>query len=337
MNVFYKTFVVAAAMFALLATDAMAYRYHAKSVQVRTGISESVTELYWLGLNEDSVEVWGALKQNDDYAYFWCDIDGKSFSVPETNIEGNVDHTLVEIGFWEKMLLRKIPSGYSQTLFVQVKSDQSGDNVFISFNNAEYASVKWLVRGKPNVKPVGTPCYDALNDVFTQEIKWDYGNLGTALAEDIILEASYDNGETWNRLAWLQRGIDAGHRAKSYTAAMPSDKENVRYRVSIKPMRGLDMCAGGGMFTSEPSDLYVFSKTPVSPDSIPGGTGSSDLKKDTTVVQGIGAAEVSAQRTVNVYDLKGACVASGVTLEKASATLRRGIYVVNNKKVVLGK
>ena len=183
MKVFYKVFAATAALATLVATNTMADRYHAKSVQCRTGVSESVTTLEWLGVNEDSVEIWGAQKDNDNHAYFWCDIDGNSFSVPETNIEGNVEHTLVEIGFWEKMLLRKIPSGYNQTLFVRVKSNKSGDNKFMSFNDAEVDTFwnvdPWLLRDiEVPVKLEDSPTYDPTTNQFTQTISWEYKNFG---------------------------------------------------------------------------------------------------------------------------------------------------------------
>ena len=94
-------------------------------------------------------------------------------------------------------------------------------------------------------------------------------------------------------------------------------------------------------FLSDESKTFELSKQIVSPDSIGGGSGG-DLKRDSTATDGSGtdginATVMTAHRLVNVYDLNGACVASGVTLDRAAATLRRGIYVVDGKKVTLGK
>lgn len=322
---------------ALLATNAAAQRYHAQSVQCRTGIQESVTKLELLGVNEDSVEIWGAKKYNDDYAYFWCDIDGKSFSVPETNIDGDMEHTLVEIGFWEKMLLRKIPSGYSQTLFVKVRGNQSGDNSFMSYGSPDSIdNSSWFIKGcEILVNPVSTPCYNAIDDVFTHEIKWSYKNIPNSLIAIVSIERSFDDGKTWWSLAMFDRTDDEFFR-RTATVTLPGDKEKVCYRMTVTPPDGLDMVVENWAFVSDMSESFELSKKPVSPDSIGGGSGG-DLKRDTIATDGIDATAVTARRLVNIYNLQGVCVASRVTLDQASATLRRGIYLVDDKKVMLGK
>lgn len=333
---------MAIAALALLATNAAAQRYHAQSVQCRTGIEESVTTLELLGINEDSVEIWGAQKYNNKYAYFWCDIDGKSFSVPETNIDGNVEHTLVEIGFWEKMLLRKIPSGYSQTLFVKVRGNQSGDNSFMSYGTPDSIdNSSWFIKGcKVLVNPVSTPCYNAIDDVFTQEIKWSYENIPSSLVAIVSIDRSYDDGNTWWSLAVLNASDNEFHR-RTATVTLPGDKEKVRYRITVTPPEGLNMVVENWEFMSDMSESFELSKKPVSPDSIGGGSGG-DLKRDSIATDGSGtsgidATAVTARRLVNIYNLQGVCVASGITLDQASATLRRGIYLVDDKKVMLGK
>ncbi len=342
MKLFYKKITVAIAVLALVATNAVADRYHAQSVQCRTGISESVTKLELLGVNADSAEIWGSQKYNDDYAYFWCDIDGKSFSVPETNIDGDMEHTLVEIGFWEKMLLRRIPSGYSQTLFVKVRGNQSGDNSFMSYGTPDSIdNSSWLIQGcKVLVNPIGTPTYNAIDDVFTQEIKWSYEKIPNSLIAIVSIQRSYDDGETWWTLRYFNKSEQELHR-RAATVTLPGDKEKVRYRIVVTPPEGLNMVVENWEFLSDESKTFELSKQIVSPDSIGGGSGG-DLKRDSTATDGSGtdginATVMKAHRLVNVYDLNGACVSSGVTLDRAAATLRRGIYVVDGKKVTLGK
>ncbi len=347
MNVFYKTFAVAFAMLATFATNATAdERYHATSVQCRVGISETTEQLNFLGVTEDSCEIWGAQKFSTKYAYFWCDIDGKSYSVHETNIETNKEYTLEETGFWASMLLRSLPSSMDQSYFVKVKSNKSGENKFVSYTFGDILDNmdSWHVAGgHVYITPIDTPVYDASTNTFSQQIKWTYDGIKPKLVWQADVYASYDGGETWVRAKCSTCKTDEGGMQTTLTVKTPGDKKSVRYGLSLQPYECYKLVAPNGEWGSEPSKEFTLTKSvsPVSPT--PGGGGSSSViggggsatGTDSTLTK-VNNATAKA-KLVNIYDVSGVCVARKVTLDQAAATLKRGIYVVNKKKMVLGK
>ena len=120
MKAFYKTFALASAMLATFATNSMADRYHASKVECRVGISSDTEQLEFLGVTADSCEIWGKRKTSDNWAYFWCDIDGASFSIPQTSIKTNTEYSLEELSWNQKMWVRGLPSSNNQSYTVKI-------------------------------------------------------------------------------------------------------------------------------------------------------------------------------------------------------------------------
>lgn len=350
MNVFYKTFAVAATMLTLVATHAVAQtRYYATSVQCRVGISKDVEKLYLLGVTADSCEIWGAQKQSQNYAYFWCDIDGKSFSVHETNIDTNTEYPLEDTGFWEKMLLRSLPSSLNQSYFVKVKSDKSGENKFVSYTCGDYLENmdEWhVVGGEAYINPIDTPVYHAETNTFTQDIAWDYKGISKRLLAQAYIYVSYDGGQTWeygragawpdDKELWNKRLL---------TVTIPGDKKSVRYGLSITPPAELRMAVANGEWGSVPSKEFELKKvvSPVSPtpgtggsSSLIGGGGGGTGVGDSTITK-VNNATTAKAKLVDIYNVSGVCVARKISLAQAATILKRDVYIVNKKKIVLGK
>ncbi len=347
MNVFYKTFAVAFAMFATFATNAVAdERYHATSVQCRVGISTDTETLDFLGVTEDSCEIWGAQKNSTNYAYFWCDIDGKSYSVHETNIKTNTEYTLEETGFWTSMLLRSLPSSLNQSYFVKIKSNNSGENKFVSYTFGDILDNmdSWHVAGgNVYITPLDTPVYDASTDTYSQDIYWGYEGIKGKLVFQAQVFVSYDGGETWEATRACTSKGNEGGMSRTLTVNIPGDKKSVRYGLSLQPYDWCKLVAANGEWGSEPSKEFILNKnvSPVSPT--PGGGGSSSVigggggatGPDSTLTK-VNTTTAKA-KLVDIYDVSGVCVARKISLDQAAATLKRGIYVVNKKKMVLGK
>ena len=332
MNVFYKTLGIALAMLTTFATNSMAERYHATLVQCRVGFTSEDTErLSYLGVTADSCEIWGAQKYSQNWAYFWCDIDGASFSIPQTSIKTNTEYTLEDISWNQKLYVRGLPSTLNQSYIVKVKSNKSGENKFISYTWGDNLSKSsWFVTGgKVIITSVTEPVYHADSNTFTQDVSWDYSNIAKPLREFARVYVSYDGGDfvETNSDTWEYEG------KRTLTVTVPGDKKKVSYVVGVYSPSILQMVVKNGKWYSEPSEEYELKQPITTPDS--GNSGGSNLDGDG---QGTGVNNVSANaKLIDVYNVQGVRVAHNITLDQAASTLKRGVYVVNNKKVVLGK
>ncbi len=330
-NKIFATAAALAAMFTMNATEAMADMYHAKKVECRMGISEDKVELTKLGVTKDSCEIWGEMNTTDNYAYFWCNIDGNDFSVPATSIEGNQAHTLVDLSWYQYPLARCIESGVNQTLFVKVKSNKSGDNKFVSWNREDEIpnQEEWYIDASVTMEPVGNPVYNAESDTYTQNINWEKHNISNWVFCQAVIYASFDECQTWKPvgLTSFEEGIQ-----KTITVTLPGNSKNVYYGLEVKPHPAYAMIAPDGVWTTPPSKCFELNKQ----SNARVKAMSDDDESATAGIQGIENAD-NANAQADVYTVSGVRVAQGTTISQASESLPRGIYVVNGKKMLLGK
>ncbi len=332
LNKIFATAAATVAMFTMNATQAIADMYHAQKVECTMGTSDETTiGMVKLGVTADSCEVWGCIKNTDKYAYFRCNIDGTDYTVSATNIDANKVHDLGEMAWYKKPLLRRLPTEEMQTLFVKVAGKSSDNNKFMAWNYKadwlEGVDALQIVNGKVDMQVMGTPVYNAETDTYSQEIRWTMKDVYKDSYDDTYVCASFDGGP-WK----MVNSVNTYSEENSVTVTIPGNVKNVRYVVQAYIKIHYVAIFDDYYWSSQESETYELTK-------------SSDAKQKsfmgeeestTSGIDNVNNAE-QGNAPVDIYTISGERVAQNASLKDAATTLNRGIYVVNGKKVMMGK
>ncbi len=343
MNVFYKTFLAGFAMFAAVATNATADMYHASLVQAHVGFwtwSKDVEKLKLLGVTADSCEIWGKQKDSEKGDYFYLTIDGEEYHVAKNVISANTEYTLEDPGFLSTLWQREIPStAGTHAYMVKVKGKNSSENKFVIYErNTDYNPESWWITGgKTYINSVSVPVYHSDTDTWTTQIDWDYDGIRPGIVWQCCAYITYDEGESWEVInatnVQEKNGI-----SKTLNITIPGDKTSVAFAIALEPYEEYQMVVPNGAWTDTWKIVYGLNKPIISPDQGGSGSGSGgDLIDGGGGATGIDEVSNTTTTLVDVYNLAGECVAHNISLKKAAATLKHDVYVVNNKKMVLGK
>ena len=313
--------------------------YHASEVRYEVGVSSESFNLVKLGVTADSCEIWAAPKETDKYSYFYCYVDGTKLSVPNTSIDDNETHTLTELSWLEVPRLRQITSSsFNHTIFVKVKGKNSGesqlkvwDRDLENINTKVTDRKDWFLTGASVViEKVGEPVYDASTDTYTMDIKWNAEGITTRTWMSTEIYAQINDSDEWE---YVGSTYYAGHGV-NYTikATLPGNARYVRFAAQAVPNSEYQMVIDLNQWASPATKLHLLYKSSEA-------KGADFFDEQTT--NGIDAidtdTDTDANATVDIYNLAGMRVAQGTTLQEASSSLNRGVYVVNGKKVMLGK
>ena len=336
-----KTSKIFASVFAAVAmfmgnTEAKADNvYHASDVRYEVGVNSESFNLHKIGVTADSCEIWAAPKETDKYSYFYCYVDGTELSVPNTSIDDNVTHTLTELSWLEVPRLRQITSSsFNHTIFVKVKGKNSGesqlkvwDRDLENINKKVTDRKDWFLTGASvSIEPVGEPVYDAATDTYTQDMKWDAEGIPSCLWWGTEIYAQFDDSETWECVGTTY-AFNPSHTIK---VTVPGDVKQVKFGAQAVPYSEYQMVVNLDEWASPATKVFTLNKTSEA-------KGADFFDEQTT--NGIDAidTDTNANATVDIYNLAGMRVAQGTTLQEASSSLNHGVYVVNGKKVMLGK
>ena len=334
-NKIFSTVAAIAAMFTMGATQAQADdMYHASDVRYEVGVYTESNQLYKIGETADNCEIWAAPKTTDKYSYFYCYVDGVQLSVPNTSIDDNETHTLTELSWYQVPRLRQITSdSNNHTIFVKVKSNKSGDNKLMVWDRDLEKKISdrsdWYLTGENvTIQPQGEPVYDASTDTYTQEIKWDTENISSRLWWGTEIYALIDDSEKWECVGTTY----AFNPSHTITVTLPGNAKRVTYGGQAVPYGEYAFVVNLDNWASAPSREYSLDKQA-------GAAGRTLLDEDGSETSGINGIDgnTDASQLVDIYTTNGVQVAQNAKLSEASSTLSRGIYVVNGKKMVLGR
>lgn len=332
LNKIFATAAATVAMFTLNATHAIADMYHAKKVECSIGISSETVGLKYIGISYDGSEVWATENNTGNTAYLNCNIDGTEFSVLSTDIDRNKEETLEELCWYHRPLARKLPSDDKQTLFVKVRGNSGSDNKFVAWDQKEVmdeTNFSWWIRSKVTIERIGDPVYHEEVDSFTQRVKWDMTGINDELFKEVYLYCSIDGGESW-----VYRGhYTAENLQKEVDIVFPGRSETAMFAIEVYPK---DCYAGLvsnlGYWCPTPTQEITVSR----PSNAKQKSFSGEEESTTSGIDNVNKAE-QANAPVDIYTVSGERVAQGVSLKEAATTLSHGVYVVNGKKVMLGK
>ncbi len=332
LNKIFATAVATVAMFTVNATQAIADMYHAKKVECTLGVSSETVGLKYIGVSLDGSEVWAGENTTGNTAYLGCNIDGSDYTVVATNIDGNKEQNLEELSWYYRPLLRKLPSEDKQTLFVKVKGKESTENKFVAWDQKEIigeTNFFWWIESSVKIERIGEPVYHADVDSFTQRVKWEMTGINDELFKEAYIYCSIDGGE-W----WVYRGhYTAENMQKEVDVVFPGRSETVMFLIEVYPK---DCYAGLvnnlGCWCPDPTPEITLTK----PSNAKQKTMANEDSDATTGIESP-FSESKPNTTVDIYSISGERVAQGVSLKEAANSLSRDIYVVNGKKMMLGK
>ena len=331
LNKIFATAAATVAMFTMNATQAFADMYHAKKVECSVGVSSETIGLKYIGISHDGSEVWAAENNTGNTAYLNCNIDGTDFSVLSTNISVNTEETLEEISWYHRPLLRKLPSSDKQTLFVKVRGNSGSDNMLIAWDQKEVleeTNFDWWIKSRVTIERIGDPVYHEEVDSFTQRVKWDMTGINDELFKEVYLYCSIDGGE-W----WVYRGhYTAENLQKEVDIVFPGRSETAMFMVEVYPKdcyAGIVNNLGYWCPVTKPITLSRDSNAKQK-------SFSGEEESTTSGIDNVNKAE-QGNALVDIYTISGERVAQDVTLKDAATTLNHGVYVVNGKKVMLGR
>ena len=312
--------------------------YHASQVRYEVGVYTENHDLVKIGVTADSCEIWAAPKETDKYSYFYCYIDGTQLSVPNTSIDDNETHTLSELSWYEVPLLRKITSDSgNHTIFVKVKSNKSGESKLKVWDrDLENIKTKvtdrkdWFLTGASvSIEPVGEPVYDASTNTYTQDIKWDAEGIPSRLWWGTEIYALIDDSNTWECVGSTYARQNPSHTIK---VTIPGDAKQVKFGAQAVPFTEYQMVVDLNQWASPETKVFTLNQTNVTKSM----SASDVFGGQTTGINAINTG-TDTNATVDIYNLAGMRVAQGTTLQEASSSLNHGVYVVNGKKMMLGK
>ncbi len=332
LNKIFATAVATVAMFTVNATQAIADMYHAKKVVCTVGTSDETNiEMVKLGVTADSCEVWGGMKYTDNFAYFRCNIDGTDYTVSATEIDANKVHNLSELTWYRRPLLRRLPELKRQILLVKVAGKNSDNNKFMTkdftSHTLEGIEAFHLANGKVDLHEPGTPVYNAETDTYSQEVSWTMTGVYENLFSCAYVWASYDDGP-WDIIG----EVSSYSEENSVTVTVPGNVKSVRYLVYAHILWEYLDVLKNSKWASQVSEAYELTK----PSDAKQNSFFDEENGTTSGINNVNNAE-QTNAPVDIYTISGTCVAQGVFLKDASASLNHGIYLVNGKKMVLGK
>ena len=339
----FATVFAAVAMFTTNATQAIADNYHASDVHINVGTGSGKNfSLKLLGTAADGSEIWMGRNTTGNYAYMWTYIDGAAFSANVSSFDLNETYDLKpEDDVWR--INTRMTTG---TMFhvVKVNNNTGYGNKYMMINEQKPDNSGWedfAVTGlKMDVTLDGDPVYDAENDTYTQHINWDmednllvkfpYG-MEQSICHTIKVYAYFDDCEDSVLVATKGNGLGCIYTNAYIT--FPASHSKVRFAIKAITSKCYSVLTpnGCGAWTSEPTETVYLDKASEA-------KGANDFFDEQTT-NGINAidTDTDANATVDIYNLAGMRVAQGTTLQEASSSLNRGVYVVNGKKVMLGK
>ena len=340
----FATVFAAVAMFTTNATQAIADNYHASDVHINVGTGSGTDfSLNLLGTAADGSEIWIGQNHTGNYAYMWTYIDGAAFSSNVSSFDVNETYDLKpEDDVWR--INSRLIDKYVALHVVKVKSNTGYGNKYMMINGQKPDNSGWedfAVTGlKMDVTLDGDPVYDAENDTYTQHINWDMeDNLLLDMGNDteqsicntIKVYAYFDDSEDSVLVAQRENGWCCTYTDADVT--FPASHSKVRFAIKAITLKCYSVLTpnGCGAWTSEPTETVYLDKASEA-------KGANDFFDEQTT-NGINAidTDTDANATVDIYNLAGMRVAQGTTLQEASSSLNRGVYVVNGKKVMLGK
>lgn len=331
----FATVAAVVTMFTAGVTDAMA-QYHANKVTCTAGCSEKSFELHKLGTSADGCEIWGGFNDTGNKAYFRCNIDGTDFVVPTTDISVNTTHDLVEKTWANSMLVRNATSDSQHMHLVKVKVHDGDGNKYRTVTSAWLANTDYdtwtLTDVKVDITAKTQPVYDAESGTYKQDFEWNVTTAATKylnkLWNMVAIYAYFDGDYTHpqcvggtNRFFGLEKtitaDIPAGHTSAEFFAVVSGD---------------IVLLHGKYGWVSDFTPAFTF------PEAQQAKQAMSDFDLDDDTTNGIGGiSSETADSPVNIYNLSGVCVASQTSVKEAAESLKHGVYIVNGKKMVLGK
>lgn len=231
--------------------------YEATKVQMcpGSGDTQKSYDMTMLGKTVDGYQLWwcGSTDNNGKYTY-WS-VDGTSLSRSQEAFSAGTKYKLVTD--YSVGSSRTTPVGSNYVFITKVKSASAAELFILNTEEASTFPSDFCIAGNVTmtINDVG---YNRDNNKYTQTIAWTVTGIDSKIFKEAVVQASYDEGETWDSIA------ASTSMTGSYTLSLDYPQAAARFRVVARPQDAYKSLARDGEWRSaesneiEYSNLYDF-------------------------------------------------------------------------------
>ncbi len=233
--------------------------YEATKVQMLpgSGDTQKTYDMTMLGKTVDGYQLWwcGSTDNNGKYTY-WT-VDDTHLSRTQEAFSAGTKYKLVTD--YSVTSNRTTPVGSNYEFFAKVKTASAAELFILDTSNASTFPSDFCLAGNVSmtINDVG---FDHDYNRYTQTIAWTVTGIDSKIFKEAVVQASYDEGETWEDITPSTSTLMTG----KYQHYMAYPQAAARFRVVARPKDAYKSLARNGEWRSaesneiEYSDLYDF-------------------------------------------------------------------------------